>query len=100
MPRLPALTPQRAIEALEKRGFVLDRVRGSHHIRYHAQTQRRAVVRVHELTTLENIDAIGNDLDMNEGGGYGKGDQMPPACLQRQPPELDGEVACGGRAKK
>jgi TldD protein len=29
------------------------------------------------FTTLENIDAIGNDLDMNEGGGCGKGGQMP-----------------------
>ncbi len=27
--------------------------------------------------TLEQIDAIGNDLDMNEGGGCGKGGQMP-----------------------
>jgi TldD protein len=27
--------------------------------------------------TLQNIDAIGNDLDMNEGGGCGKGGQMP-----------------------
>ena len=29
------------------------------------------------FTTLENIDAVGNDLDMNEGGGCGKGGQMP-----------------------
>ena len=29
------------------------------------------------FTTLENIDAIGNDLDMNEGGGCGKGGQSP-----------------------
>jgi TldD protein len=27
--------------------------------------------------TLKNIDAIGSDLDMNEGGGCGKGGQMP-----------------------
>ncbi|MFA5629688.1 MAG: TldD/PmbA family protein [Dehalococcoidales bacterium] len=27
--------------------------------------------------TLKNIDAIGNDLDMNEGGGCGKGGQSP-----------------------
>ncbi|MDA1297536.1 MAG: TldD/PmbA family protein [Chloroflexi bacterium] len=27
--------------------------------------------------TLENLDAIGNDLDMNQGGGCGKGGQMP-----------------------
>ncbi len=29
------------------------------------------------FTTLQNIDAIGNDLEMNEGGGCGKGGQMP-----------------------
>ena len=27
--------------------------------------------------TLENLDAIGNDLEMNQGGGCGKGGQMP-----------------------
>jgi TldD protein len=27
--------------------------------------------------TLKNIDAIGNDLDMNQGGGCGKGGQAP-----------------------
>ncbi len=29
------------------------------------------------FTTLHNIDAIGNDLDMNQGGGCGKGGQSP-----------------------
>ncbi len=29
------------------------------------------------FTTLANIDGIGNDLDMNEGGGCGKGGQSP-----------------------
>jgi TldD protein len=29
------------------------------------------------FVTLENIDAIGDDLGMNEGGGCGKGGQMP-----------------------
>ncbi|MEO8458202.1 MAG: TldD/PmbA family protein [Chloroflexota bacterium] len=29
------------------------------------------------FTTLMNIDAIGTDLDMNQGGGCGKGGQMP-----------------------
>jgi len=29
------------------------------------------------FNTLQNIDAIGNDLGMNQGGGCGKGEQMP-----------------------
>lgn len=29
------------------------------------------------FVTLKNIDAIGNDLDFNQGGGCGKGGQMP-----------------------
>jgi TldD protein len=29
------------------------------------------------FTTLNNIDAIGNDLEMNQGGGCGKGGQSP-----------------------
>ena len=29
------------------------------------------------FTTLESLDAIANDLDMNQGGGCGKGGQMP-----------------------
>lgn len=48
MPRLPALTPQRVIRVLERNGFVLDRVKGSHHIYYHPETKRRAVVPLHK----------------------------------------------------
>ncbi len=29
------------------------------------------------FTTLENLDAVGDDLDMNQGGGCGKQGQMP-----------------------
>jgi TldD protein len=29
------------------------------------------------FTTMNNIDAIGNDLDMNQGGGCGKAGQSP-----------------------
>ncbi len=29
------------------------------------------------FTTLDNIDAVGNDLDMNQGGGCGKAGQSP-----------------------
>ncbi|MDP3062234.1 MAG: metallopeptidase TldD-related protein, partial [Chloroflexota bacterium] len=29
------------------------------------------------FVTLENLDAVANDLDMNQGGGCGKGGQSP-----------------------
>ena len=42
-----------------------------------AETLRPVVLTGNVFSTLKNIDAIGNDLDMNEGGGCGKGGQMP-----------------------
>ena len=37
------------------------------------------------FTTLENLDAIANDLDMNQGGGCGKGGQSPLAVSNGSP---------------
>jgi predicted RNA binding protein YcfA (HicA-like mRNA interferase family) len=48
MPKLPSFTPQKAIKVLEKKGFVLDRIKGSHHIYYQPETKRRAVVPLHK----------------------------------------------------
>ena len=45
MPKMPALTPRAIIKLLEERGFVLDRIKGSHHIYYQPTTGLRAVVR-------------------------------------------------------
>jgi TldD protein len=42
-----------------------------------AELLRPVVLSGNIYTTLNNIDAIGNDLDMNQGGGCGKGEQMP-----------------------
>ena len=39
----PPLTPQKIIKVLEKKGFVLDRIKGSHHIYYHPKMKRRVV---------------------------------------------------------
>jgi len=38
---------------------------------------RPVVLSGNVFTTLQNIDAIGDDLDMNQGGGCGKGEQSP-----------------------
>ncbi|MBI4303521.1 MAG: TldD/PmbA family protein [Chloroflexi bacterium] len=42
-----------------------------------AEMLRPVVLTGNVFTTLKNIDAIGNDLDMNQGGGCGKGAQAP-----------------------
>ena len=42
-----------------------------------AETLRPVVLTGNVFTTLKNIDAIGNDLEMNQGGGCGKGEQVP-----------------------
>jgi predicted RNA binding protein YcfA (HicA-like mRNA interferase family) len=36
------------IKILEKKGFTLDRTKGSHHIYYHPETKRRVVVPFHK----------------------------------------------------
>jgi predicted RNA binding protein YcfA (HicA-like mRNA interferase family) len=64
MPKLPSLTHQKIIKALEKKGFVLDRIKGSHHIYYHLETKKRAVVPLHKRdlpkgTLLEIIKQAG-----------------------------------------
>ncbi len=42
-----------------------------------AEMLRPVVLTGNVFHTLENIDAIGNDLEMNQGGGCGKGGQAP-----------------------
>ena len=48
MPKVSDLTPQKIIKVLEKRGFVLDRTRGSHRIYLNPETKKRAVVPFHK----------------------------------------------------
>ena len=42
-----------------------------------AEALRPVMLTGNVFSTLKNIDAIGNDLDMNQGGGCGKAGQMP-----------------------
>ena len=42
-----------------------------------AEPLRPVVLSGNVFTTLDNIDAIGNDLEMNQGGGCGKAGQSP-----------------------
>jgi predicted RNA binding protein YcfA (HicA-like mRNA interferase family) len=48
MPKLPSLTPKKVISILKKKGFVLDRSKGSHQIYYNQDTKRRVVVPLHK----------------------------------------------------
>lgn len=48
MPKLPSLTSEKVIKVLKRKGFVLDRVKGSHHVYYHPETKRRVVVPFHK----------------------------------------------------
>ncbi len=48
MPKIPAITPQKIINLLKKKGFILDRTKGSHHIYYHAETKKRIVIPFHK----------------------------------------------------
>lgn len=46
-PRLPAVTPRQAVRALERCGWKLDRVKGSHHVFRHPDRAHRVVVPMH-----------------------------------------------------
>jgi predicted RNA binding protein YcfA (HicA-like mRNA interferase family) len=48
MSDIPSFTSQKLIKILKKRGFVLDRVKGSHHIYYHPGLKRRVIVPLHK----------------------------------------------------
>ena len=39
MPKLPAVPPQKLAKVLEKKGFVLDRIKGNHHVYVHPETK-------------------------------------------------------------
>jgi predicted RNA binding protein YcfA (HicA-like mRNA interferase family) len=67
-PRLPAVAPREAIRALERCGWELDRVKGSHHVFRHPDLPHRVVVPVHARdlakgTLNQIIGASGVDRD-------------------------------------
>ena len=49
------------------------------------------------FTTLMNIDALGNDMDFNQGGGCGKGGQMPLPVSNGSPHIRIRDVVVGER---
>jgi len=70
MPKTPSLTPRKVIKILEEKGFILDRIKGSHHIYYHPNTKQRVTVPMHKqdlpigtlLSILKQAGIERNDL--------------------------------------
>jgi len=62
-----------------------------------AELLRPVVLTGNVFTTLQNIDAIGNDLDMNQGGGCGKGGQYPLPVSDGSPHIRIRHCVVGGR---
>ncbi len=58
---------------------------------------RPVVLTGNVFTTLNNIDAIGNDLEMNQGGGCGKGGQAPLPVSNGSPHIRIRHCLIGGR---
>ena len=48
MSNLPSLAPNKIIKILKSKGFVLDRIKGSHHIYYLPDKKIRVVVPFHK----------------------------------------------------
>ena len=46
--KLPSISPEKIVKFIEKKGFVLDRTKGSHHIYIHPDTKQRVVIPVHK----------------------------------------------------
>jgi len=62
-----------------------------------AEALRPVVLTGNVFATLNNIDAIGNDLEMNQGGGCGKGAQMPLPVSNGSPHIRIRQCLIGGR---
>jgi TldD protein len=62
-----------------------------------AEAVRPVTLTGNVFQTLKNIDAIGNDLDMNQGGGCGKGGQMPLPVSNGSPHIRIRRCLVGGR---
>jgi TldD protein len=62
-----------------------------------AELLRPVVLTGNVFTTLQNIDAIGDDLEMNQGGGCGKAGQYPLPVSDGSPHIRIRHCVVGGR---
>ena len=71
MKKFPSFTPKDIIKILKKKGFTLDRSKGSHQIFIHKETKQRTVVPMHKKdlpkgtfwAILKQADISKNDLE-------------------------------------
>lgn len=47
MPKIPVTKPKEAIKALQKAGFIINHISGSHYVLYHNPKKLRAVIPFH-----------------------------------------------------
>jgi TldD protein len=62
-----------------------------------AELLRPVMLSGNVFVTLKNIDAVGNDLEMNQGGGCGKGEQIPLPVSNGSPHIRIRSCLVGGR---
>lgn len=48
MPKFPSYTPAELIKILQKNGFIIDRVKGSHYILFNEVSRARVVIPFHK----------------------------------------------------
>lgn len=68
MPKLPSISPEELAKALEKDGFVLKRVKGSHHTYYHPRKDRVTVIPFHSKDVPKKAP-----MHDTQGSGYKQG---------------------------
>jgi predicted RNA binding protein YcfA (HicA-like mRNA interferase family) len=66
MHKLPVISPQKLAKALERAGFELKRVKGSHYYYYNLKTEKIAVVPFHKEDLRKGtLHAILRDADIS-----------------------------------
>ena len=65
MSRLPSLSWQQVVGALERTGFVFDRQKGSHMVYYHPDTNHTVVVPRHRIIKMGTLREILREANLS-----------------------------------
>ena len=55
MPKISSLTPKKLLKIVQKAGFEIDHVTGSHYILYHPKTHKRVTIPFHFILKSAGI---------------------------------------------